>query len=105
MARVTVPSEADYVAKRLSPLLERLRSEPTLREEFFAFARERGGSLELLVGRLHAAWWKSRRPQFTPFFALILAEFAVSHGGLDPRPTKKATVRRRPRRTRRGKRA
>jgi hypothetical protein len=78
MPRVTDPNETTYVEQRLRPLLERLHKDRELRADFMRFAMDRGGDASLLVGRLQASWWGSRKAQFTPFFALVLCEFEVS---------------------------
>lgn len=78
MARVISSTESDYVEKRMRPLLGRLKSDRELRARFIAFAMKKGGDPALLIGRLQSAWWPSRTPQFTPFFVLVLTEFAIA---------------------------
>jgi len=106
MPRITVQAESDYVEARLRGILDRLRDDRALKNEFIAFAMERGGDAGLLAGRLNAAWWKSRAPRFTPFFVLVLSEFWIARGGKAPPrgPVKtsktaapRAPARRRPR--------
>ncbi len=93
MPRVTAPTEKAYVEKRLGALLERLHADRELRDAFMRFAMERGGEVGLLVGRLQAAWWKSREAQFTPFFALVLCEFESSLPKTRPKPPGKRPER------------
>ena len=112
MGRVAPATEVAYVHRRLRPVLALLRTEPEIREAFLLYASVRGGDTALNGSRLTKTWQKSRRPQFSAFFTLLLAEFGLKHGYLTfaheeppvrrppPRPRRPRPVAR-PRRRRR----
>ena len=80
MARIVPDSEMAYVNRRLRPVVAALRDDRALRNDFLTYAMVRGGDLMLNGKRLEKTWQASRRPQYAPFFVLLLAEFAFRHG-------------------------
>lgn len=79
MARIVPDSEMAYVNRRLRPVVAALRDDRALRNDFLTYAMVRGGDLMLNAKRLEKTWQASRRPQYAPFFVLLLAEFAFRH--------------------------
>ncbi len=75
-----VPTEREYIAARLHPVIQALRDDRVLREEFLLFARERGGNMALTLERLKTVWWPSRKSMYPGFFVLVVYEFGAEHG-------------------------
>lgn len=78
--RAITEAERAYLERRLAPVLQALRDDEALREEFLVFVRERGGSMTLTLDRLKTVWWPSRKSMYPGFFVLAVAEFGIAHG-------------------------
>jgi hypothetical protein len=109
MGRIAPATESAYVHRRLRPVLALLRTEAAIREQFLLYASVRGGDTALNSNRLAKTWQKSRKPQFSAFFTLLLAEFGLKHGYLTfahddlraaPLPPRRSRARPRARRKR-----
>ncbi|MBX3737573.1 MAG: hypothetical protein KF715_12825 [Candidatus Didemnitutus sp.] len=77
--RAITEAERAYLERRLAPVLQALREDKALCEEFLVFVRERGGSMSLTLDRLKTVWWPSRKSMYPGFFVLALAEFGLAH--------------------------
>lgn len=78
--RAITEAERAYLERRLAPVLQALKQDEALREEFLVFVRARGGSMTLTLDRLKTVWWPSRKSMYPGFFVLALAEFGLAHG-------------------------
>ncbi|MBI5424570.1 MAG: hypothetical protein HZA32_10845 [Opitutae bacterium] len=78
--RAITEAERAYLERRLAPVLQALRDDEVLRDEFLVFVRERGGSMTLTLDRLKTVWWPSRKSMYPGFFVLAVAEFGIAHG-------------------------
>ena len=72
--------ERAYLERRLAPVLNLLRDDEALREDFLLFVQQRGGSITLTLERLKTVWWPSRRSMYPGFFVLALVEFGLARG-------------------------
>jgi len=91
--RAITEAERAYLERRLAPVLQALKQDETLREEFLVFVRERGGSMTLTLDRLKTVWWPSRKSMYPGFFVLALAEFGLAHGLWDTEKPRRAGKR------------
>ena len=87
-AKAVTTAEREYLERRLAPVLQALRVDEALREEFLYFVRQRGGGITLTLERLKTVWWPSRKSMYPGFFVLAVVEFGLMHG-LFARETKK----------------
>jgi hypothetical protein len=72
-------TERNYMETRLAPILQALRKDERLKEDFLVFVRERGGSMTLTLERLKTVWWPSRKSMYPGFFVLALVDFGIEH--------------------------
>ncbi|HZZ20274.1 MAG TPA: hypothetical protein VFE25_12930 [Opitutaceae bacterium] len=70
-------TERTYLETRLAPILQALRKDEALKEDFLVFVRERGGSMTLTLERLKTVWWPSRKSMYPGFFVLALIDFGI----------------------------
>ena len=91
--KAVTTAERDYLERRLAPVLNLLREDESLRDEFLMFVRQRGGSLGLTLDRLKTVWWPSRKSMYPGFFVLAVVEFGIEHGVFVAERTKKAVLK------------
>lgn len=91
--RAITEAERAYLERRLAPVLQALREDEALREDFLVFVRARGGSMTLTLDRLKTVWWPSRKSMYPGFFVLALAEFGLAHGLWETETPKRAAKR------------
>jgi hypothetical protein len=85
----SLPTEREYVAARLQPVIQALKEDRALRDDFLMFARERGGNMALTLERLKTVWWPSRKSMYPGFFVLIVWEFGTQRGLISPSAPKR----------------
>jgi len=78
-AKAVTNAEREYLERRLAPVLQALRADETLREEFLLFVQQRGGGISLTLERLKTVWWPSRKSMYPGFFVLAVVEFGLRH--------------------------
>jgi ABC-type phosphate transport system auxiliary subunit len=81
-------AERAYLERRLAPVLQALRTDEALREEFLLFVQRRGGGISLTLERLKTVWWPSRKSMYPGFFVLAVVEFGLARGLLQGEPRK-----------------
>ena len=91
--KAVTTAERDYLERRLAPVLNLLREDESLRDEFLMFVRQRGGSLGLTLDRLKTVWWPSRKSMYPGFFVLAVVEFGIEHGVFVAERTHKAGIK------------
>ena len=77
--KAVTSAEREYLERRLAPVLQVLRDDEALREEFLLFVQQRGGSITLTLERLKTVWWPSRKSMYPGFFVLAVVEFGLDH--------------------------
>jgi ABC-type phosphate transport system auxiliary subunit len=93
-AKAVTTAEREYLERRLAPVLQALREDETLREEFLLFVQQRGGGISLTLERLKTVWWPSRKSMYPGFFVLAVVEFGLVHGLFPGSPAKPKARRR-----------
>lgn len=90
-AKAVTNAEREYLERRLAPVLQALRADESLREEFLLFVQQRGGGITLTLERLKTVWWPSRKSMYPGFFVLAVVEFGLAHGLFagEPKRTRK----------------
>jgi len=90
--KAVTSAEREYLERRLAPVLQVLRDDEALREEFLLFVQQRGGSITLTLERLKTVWWPSRKSMYPGFFVLAVVEFGLEHRllGDKAKPRKRA---------------
>jgi hypothetical protein len=84
MPRRRNDTELKYVYARLKPVLEVLRKNPGVRNDFMRFGEKRDADLCTLAERLRQLRFK-KWPPLPTYFLLLLLEFGYS-GGILKRP-------------------
>jgi len=79
-AKAVTTVERAYLERRLAPVLQVLRDDHALRDEFLLFVQQRGGGISLTLERLKTVWWPSRQSMYPGFFVLAVVEFGLAHG-------------------------
>jgi hypothetical protein len=90
MPRRRNDTELKYVYARLKPVLEVLRKNPGVRNDFMRFGEKREADLCTLAERLRQLRFK-KWPPLPPYFLLLMLEFGYS-GGILNRPVAPPSV-------------